>query len=225
MLLGSSLHVDGVNIATWAAKIVAARALYGPDSTYVIGLVTAFEWVCEQAEGGAALKVQLHRKIIEAGEGKTVAPAALPAASSPIRRPTVPEEGATESLVENSWVNGVVKWFNNDKGYGFISTDGDTDVFVHWRDISTWDRSLSQGDAVEFMVTRTAKGFQAINVMKPGAEGGEGAEGNSPAEAAEASEAVPSPPEEPDAHAVPVEEPLEEAAEAQDDAEEQKETS
>ena len=44
------------------------------------------------------------------------------------------------------------------------------DVFVHWRDISSWDRSLVQGDEVEFMVTRTAKGFQAINVMKAGGD-------------------------------------------------------
>ena len=50
-------------------------------------------------------------------------------------------------------------------------TDADADVFVHWRDISSWDRSLAQGDEVEFMVTKTAKGFQAINVMKPGATG------------------------------------------------------
>ncbi|HIC68782.1 MAG TPA: hypothetical protein EYO90_04550, partial [Candidatus Latescibacteria bacterium] len=63
-------------------------------------------------------------------------------------------------------MKGSVKWFNNDKGYGFISTASDTDVFVHWRDITSWDRSLGQGDEVEFMVTKTAKGFQAVNVMK-----------------------------------------------------------
>ena len=48
--------------------------------------------------------------------------------------------------------SGVVKWFNNDKGYGFISTHSHIDVFVHWRDISSWDRSLAQGDEVEFVV-------------------------------------------------------------------------
>ncbi|MCC7264469.1 MAG: cold shock domain-containing protein [Candidatus Latescibacteria bacterium] len=76
-------------------------------------------------------------------------------------------------------MKGKVKWFNNDKGYGFISTESNTDVFVHWRDISSWDRSLAQGDEVEFMVTKTAKGFQAINVMKSGKEnaGGDAADG------------------------------------------------
>ena len=87
---------------------------------------------------------------------------------------TLPEQGA---LTENSWIKGIVKWFNNDKGYGFISTDSNIDVFVHWRDISSWDRSLAQGDEVEFMITRTAKGYQAINVMKAGSEeGGAGQE-------------------------------------------------
>ncbi|MAN25322.1 MAG: hypothetical protein CME10_13735 [Gemmatimonadetes bacterium] len=79
-------------------------------------------------------------------------------------------QGSAETLSENAWIKGVVKWFNNDKGYGFISTESKVDVFVHWRDISSWDRSLEQGDEVEFMVTRSEKGFQAINVMKTGSD-------------------------------------------------------
>ena len=102
-------------------------------------------------------------------EGGKAAPAPAQTPSSRAGRPEASApRGRGEGLEENTWIRGAVKWFNNDKGYGFISTAADTDVFVHWRDISSWDRSLTQGDEVEFMVTKTAKGFQAINVMKPG---------------------------------------------------------
>jgi CspA family cold shock protein len=62
---------------------------------------------------------------------------------------------------------GHVKWFNDDKGYGFISRDnGQDDVFVHFRSIvSTAGRkSLLEGQRVEFMVTKGAKGLQAEEV-------------------------------------------------------------
>jgi CspA family cold shock protein len=62
---------------------------------------------------------------------------------------------------------GHVKWFNDDKGFGFISRDnGQEDVFVHFRSIvSTSSRkSLVEGQRVEFIVTKGAKGFQAEEV-------------------------------------------------------------
>lgn len=60
---------------------------------------------------------------------------------------------------------GTVKWFNNDKGFGFISRDGDVDVFVHYRAInSDGYRSLKEGQRVEFSVTQGQKGPQAENV-------------------------------------------------------------
>jgi CspA family cold shock protein len=60
---------------------------------------------------------------------------------------------------------GTVKWFNNDKGFGFISRENGPDVFVHFRAI-TGDgyRSLSEGQNVEFTVTQGQKGPQAENV-------------------------------------------------------------
>ena len=61
--------------------------------------------------------------------------------------------------------NGTVKWFSNEKGYGFIArTDGD-DVFVHYSAI-TGDgyRSLAEGQSVEFEVVDGPKGKQAANV-------------------------------------------------------------
>ena len=62
---------------------------------------------------------------------------------------------------------GHVKWFNDDKGYGFISRDnGQDDVFVHFRSIiSTAGRkTLVEGQRVEFLVTKGAKGLQAEEV-------------------------------------------------------------
>jgi cold shock protein len=60
---------------------------------------------------------------------------------------------------------GTVKWFNADKGYGFIAPESGEDVFVHFSAIqSTGYRSLDEGQAVEFDVTPGPKGAQAANV-------------------------------------------------------------
>lgn len=62
---------------------------------------------------------------------------------------------------------GTVKWFNAAKGYGFISREGDTDVFVHYKAISgDGYRTLEEGDPVEFDVEQGPKGPQAVNVSK-----------------------------------------------------------
>jgi cold shock protein len=63
--------------------------------------------------------------------------------------------------------NGVVKWFNDAKGFGFIEQDNGTDVFVHFSSIqSDGFKSLVEGDAVSFDVTQGAKGPQASNVVR-----------------------------------------------------------
>ena len=60
---------------------------------------------------------------------------------------------------------GTVKWFNNQKGYGFISDENGNDVFVHFSGLNTEGyKSLEEGAAVEFEVTEGAKGPQATNV-------------------------------------------------------------
>jgi cold shock protein len=60
---------------------------------------------------------------------------------------------------------GTVKWFNASKGYGFIQRESGEDVFVHYSAIqSDGYKSLNEGQAVEFEVTRGPKGLQAANV-------------------------------------------------------------
>ena len=62
---------------------------------------------------------------------------------------------------------GTVKWFNNQKGYGFISDAEGKDVFVHYSGLNMEGfKSLEEGQEVEFEVTEGAKGPQAINVVK-----------------------------------------------------------
>ena len=63
---------------------------------------------------------------------------------------------------------GTVKWFNNEKGFGFIAPEvGGQDVFVHHTAIQGEGyKSLNEGDKVEFEVTRGPKGDQASNVVK-----------------------------------------------------------
>ncbi len=63
--------------------------------------------------------------------------------------------------------NGTVKWFNESKGFGFITQDDGTDVFVHYSAI-TGDgfKTLGEGDAVTFEVEEGDKGPKAVNVSK-----------------------------------------------------------
>ena len=63
-------------------------------------------------------------------------------------------------------MQGRVKWFNNDKGYGFIDYPAGEDIFVHYSAIKQDGyKTLSEGQVVEFDLIETAKGLQAINVL------------------------------------------------------------
>ena len=64
---------------------------------------------------------------------------------------------------------GTVKWFSNEKGYGFIAREGGDDVFVHHSKITMEGyRSLTEGQRVEFDVEEGPKGLQATNVRAAG---------------------------------------------------------
>ena len=60
---------------------------------------------------------------------------------------------------------GIIKWFNNEKGYGFINNNEPEDIFVHYTAIKQDGyKTLSEGQTVEFNLIKTEKGLQAIDV-------------------------------------------------------------
>ncbi len=62
---------------------------------------------------------------------------------------------------------GVVKWFNNEKGFGFISVEGENDIFVHFSAIQGEGyKSLEEGQKIEFEIVDGSKGPQAANVTR-----------------------------------------------------------
>ncbi|GGE39519.1 putative cold-shock DNA-binding protein [Pedobacter psychrotolerans] len=61
---------------------------------------------------------------------------------------------------------GKVKWFNTQKGFGFIIQEDNKDLFVHFKDVLGGIDAIKEGDAVEFDVADGTKGLQAVNVKK-----------------------------------------------------------
>ncbi|MGN1000571.1 MAG: cold-shock protein [Bacilli bacterium] len=63
-------------------------------------------------------------------------------------------------------MRGRVKWFNNEKGYGFIEYKDNEDIFVHYSAINQEGyKTLTEGQYVEFNLVETAKGYQALDVV------------------------------------------------------------
>jgi CspA family cold shock protein len=77
------------------------------------------------------------------------------------------KEGLLTRSKEFQVVRGNVKWFNESKGFGFISQEAGEDVFVHFNAIEGEGfKTLAEGEAVEFEITQGPKGLQASNVRK-----------------------------------------------------------
>jgi len=72
-----------------------------------------------------------------------------------------------QTIQEVKMANGTVKWFNEQKGFGFITAENGQDVFVHFSAIKAEGfKSLNEGDRVSFEITNGPKGPQATNVSK-----------------------------------------------------------
>ena len=62
---------------------------------------------------------------------------------------------------------GVCKWFNNEKGYGFLVNDQGQDVFIHYRSIDGEGyKTLNEGQTVEYLEVKSEKGLQAVEAVK-----------------------------------------------------------
>jgi CspA family cold shock protein len=77
------------------------------------------------------------------------------------------KEGVEVSQVTQARLQGKVKWFSDQKGYGFISRDNSADVFVHHTAIQmSGFRTLKEGDSVTYDLLESPKGLQAVNVTR-----------------------------------------------------------
>jgi CspA family cold shock protein len=84
---------------------------------------------------------------------------------APFDRPEHRVRGVHPGKDRSVMANGRVKWFNDAKGFGFITQESGDDVFVHFSAINAQGfKTLAEGDQVEFEVTRGPKGLQAANV-------------------------------------------------------------
>src|SRR5579859_1669455 len=102
--------------------------------------------------------------IVQACERALVRLAGSRSTSSAVARAGLEARAAVRELF--GMAQGTVKWFNPDKGYGFIAVDGGKDVFVHFSAIQADGyRSLEEGQRVEFEITQSDRGQQAEKVV------------------------------------------------------------
>src|SRR5579859_3132300 len=102
--------------------------------------------------------------MVRARERALVRPVRSRSTGSAVARAGLEARAAVRELF--GMAQGTVKWFNPDKGYGFIAVDGDRDVFVHFSAIqSDGYRTLEEGQRVEFEITQSDRGQQAEKVI------------------------------------------------------------
>ena len=116
---------------------------------------------CVPGKSGAARTVELPGRTVYAPRAfRDRLAKAIVASADPLAM-----AGAASTTKKVKMAQGTVKWFNGDKGYGFIAVEGGPDVFVHISAITgSGYRSLEEGQKVEFDITQGQKGPQADNV-------------------------------------------------------------
>ena len=105
--------------------------------------------------------------------GEQQKPASPPVAAPPTPRPVFPSPPSTPVATPktqpapSSRLRGIVKWFNGEKGYGFITSEAGEDIFAHYAEIKEPGfRTLEEGQAVEFEILEGRKGKQAANITR-----------------------------------------------------------
>jgi CspA family cold shock protein len=117
------------------------------------------EWAeCEACGRDYVFTVEMQRRIEEKGEGKELARFCPECASSRMEEPEMRLDPTT-----GHWV-GEIKWFDLDKGYGFIERGDGTDIFFHKTEVEGDPRGYVEGKLVTYDVEETLKGPQAITV-------------------------------------------------------------
>lgn len=150
--------------AELAASLISELAVSGIASIYLAVAVGSFIVTLLGALGAAALAPPM---LVT----PDVAPVAKPAVRQPVAQPESDEDDSQydddEEVIDpnDGREDGEVKWFNTNKGYGFITRDNGEDVFVHFRAIrGRGPRMLTEGQIVRYYVIENDRGLQADDV-------------------------------------------------------------
>lgn len=162
LLTGIFQLVSAPLINEWVAEL----ALVGGAGVYFATALSCFVLLCVGTVAAAALAPPMVVRAPAASVKEAASPA--PAAHQPAPEPAEEDELDHEDNVidpDDGREEGDVKWFNTNKGYGFITRDSGEDVFVHFRAIrGRGPRMLHEGQVVRYQVIRNERGLQADDV-------------------------------------------------------------
>ena len=133
--MGNSINLENAFVEHLAERINAARKLYGSDSAYVIGLITAIEWIVEEADGGDAVRQALHRRI-----DSVIAPTTGGPVPSRPEREHREVEGAHHARIRSprpSVLPGYVLLEQRGEPYGPVGAEGSSGTKLHFHALAT----------------------------------------------------------------------------------------